>query len=54
MDIAQEAGNLEEVDKQAKRLVKVTKCHVEEAQRLLGLMGIPFVKVILVLYEFVL
>ncbi len=46
MDAAKEAGNMEDFDKQSKRLVKVTKCHVEEAQRLLGLMGIPFLNVI--------
>ncbi|OXA63127.1 flap endonuclease 1 [Folsomia candida] len=43
LDIAVEAGNVEEIDKQSRRLVKVSKTHVEEAQKLLKLMGIPFV-----------
>lgn len=43
--MAQEAGNLEEIDKQSRRLVKVTKTHVEEAKKLLQLMGIPYVSV---------
>jgi len=43
MDQAAETGDVQEVDKQARRLVKVSKSHVEEAMKLLGLMGIPFV-----------
>jgi len=44
LETATEAGDTEEVDKQSRRLVKVTKSHVEEAQKLLSLMGVPFVK----------
>lgn len=36
---------MEEVDKQSRRLVKVTKEHVEEVKVLLGHMGIPWVQV---------
>lgn len=43
LDKAKEEGNMEEVDKQSKRLVKVGKEHVEECKRLLKCMGIPFV-----------
>jgi flap endonuclease-1 len=43
LDVATEIGTTEEVDKQARRLVKVTKSHVEEAKKLLGFMGVPFV-----------
>ena len=35
---------MEEVDKQSRRLVKVTKEHVEEVKTLLGHMGIPWVQ----------
>jgi len=40
---AKEEGNVEEIDKQSRRLVKVGKEHVEDVKRLLTLMGIPFV-----------
>lgn len=44
LDKAKEEGNLEEVDKQSKRLVKVGKEHVDECKILLKFMGIPFVE----------
>lgn len=37
------SGNVEEIDKFSRRLVKVTKQHNEEVKRLLSLMGIPYV-----------
>jgi len=40
---AEEAGNVEEIDKQSKRLVKVNKGHTDECKQLLTLMGIPYV-----------
>jgi len=40
---AEEKGNQEDIDKFSKRLVKVTKTHVDECKQLLKLMGIPFV-----------
>jgi flap endonuclease-1 len=40
---AKEDGNVEEVDKQSRRLVKVTKSHVEDVKILLKHMGVPFV-----------
>ncbi|KAI3388121.1 hypothetical protein SNEBB_001181 [Seison nebaliae] len=40
---AKTKGDVEMIDKFSKRLVKVTKVHVEECQNLLKLMGIPFV-----------
>jgi len=43
LDKAKEEGNTEEVDKQSRRLVKVTKDHVEEVKVLLKHMGIPYV-----------
>ena len=45
LDKAKEEGNMEEVDKQNKRLVKVTKEHVEEVKILLKHMGVPYVQV---------
>ena len=39
---AQEAGTAEDVEKFAKRTVKVSKKHNEEAKRLLRLMGVPY------------
>ena len=45
LDKAKEDGDMEEVDKQSRRLVKVTKEHVEEVKTLLGHMGIPWVQV---------
>jgi len=44
LDKAKEEGNVEEVDKQSRRLVKVGKEHVEECKRLLKLMGVPYVE----------
>lgn len=38
-------GTAEDVDRFARRTVKVTREHNEECRRLLGLMGIPFVVV---------
>ncbi|OXU29107.1 hypothetical protein TSAR_004274 [Trichomalopsis sarcophagae] len=43
LQAAEEAGNVEDVDKFNRRLVKVTKQHGEEAKQLLTLMGIPFI-----------
>lgn len=40
---AKEEGNEEEIDKQNRRLVKVSKNHVEDCKTLLTHMGIPFV-----------
>ena len=39
------AGNQQDIDKFSRRLVKVTKTHVDECKQLLKLMGIPFVEV---------
>jgi flap endonuclease-1 len=41
---AEEAGNEEEVNKLARRLVKVTKEHNDECKKLLRLMGIPYIE----------
>lgn len=41
---AQQGGNTEDVEKYTKRLVKVTPQHNEDCQKLLKLMGVPFVK----------
>lgn len=38
-------GNVEAIDKFSRRLVKVTKTHVDEAKELLQLMGIPYIDV---------
>ena len=35
------SGNTEDIEKFSRRLVKVTREHGQEAQKLLGLMGIP-------------
>lgn len=43
LDKAKEEGDMEEVDKQNRRLVKVTKDHVNEVKVLLKHMGIPYV-----------
>ncbi|KAM4617575.1 flap endonuclease 1 [Discoglossus pictus] len=43
LEAAQEAGDVENVEKFNKRLVKVTKQHNEECKKLLTLMGIPYV-----------
>merc|ERR1712131_548684 len=44
LEEAKEAGTATEVDKQERRLVKVTKEHVAECKKLLELMGIPYVE----------
>lgn len=44
LDKAKEDGDMEEVDKQNRRLVKVTKEHVEEVKILLKHMGVPYVQ----------
>jgi len=44
LEKAQEDGNMEEVDKQNRRLVKVTKEHVEDVKVLLKHMGVPWVQ----------
>lgn len=41
---AAEKGNQEDMDKFAKRSVKVTPKHNEECKQLLGLMGIPYIQ----------
>ncbi|CAH2326239.1 flap endonuclease 1 [Pelobates cultripes] len=43
LEAAQEAGEVENIEKFNKRLVKVTKQHNEECKMLLKLMGIPYV-----------
>lgn len=43
LDKAKEAGDDAEVDKQNRRLVKVTKAHGNEAKELLKLMGVPYI-----------
>ena len=43
LDKAKEDGDMEEVDKQNRRLVKVTKDHVADVKVLLKHMGIPYV-----------
>jgi flap endonuclease-1 len=42
---ADEGGTAEDIDKLARRQVRVTKEHNEECKRLLALMGIPVVTV---------
>jgi len=44
LDKAKEDGNVEEIDKQSRRLVKVTQEHVQEVKTLLQHMGVPFVE----------
>lgn len=44
LEEAKEVGTTEEIDKQERRLVKVTKEHVDESKKLLELMGIPYVE----------
>ncbi|XP_037071923.1 flap endonuclease 1-like isoform X2 [Pollicipes pollicipes] len=41
---AEEQGNQQDIDKFSRRLVKVTKMHVDECKQLLKLMGIPYVE----------
>ncbi|XP_068249593.1 flap endonuclease 1 [Palaemon carinicauda] len=43
LEKAEEAGNVEDIDKFSRRLVKVTKQHSEDVKVLLKLMGIPYV-----------
>ncbi|XP_072277873.1 flap endonuclease 1 [Pyxicephalus adspersus] len=43
LEAAQEAGEVENIEKFNKRLVKVTKQHNEECKKLLSLMGVPYV-----------
>ena len=43
LQAAEEAGNVEDMEKFNRRLVKVTKEHAEDARQLLKLMGIPYV-----------
>jgi len=43
LEKAKEEGNEEEVDKQSRRLVKVSKEHVQDCKNLLKFMGVPFV-----------
>jgi len=44
LEEAKEVGTNEEIDKQERRLVKVTKEHVAESKKLLDLMGVPYVE----------
>ncbi|XP_043914536.1 flap endonuclease 1 [Protopterus annectens] len=44
LEAAQEAGEVEEVEKFTKRLVKVTQQHNKECKKLLRLLGIPYVE----------
>lgn len=44
LEEAKEVGTNEEIDKQERRLVKVTPEHVAESKKLLKLMGIPYVE----------
>ncbi|KAK0181625.1 hypothetical protein PV327_003895 [Microctonus hyperodae] len=43
LEAAEEAGNVEDVEKFNRRLVKVTTHHADEARQLLTLMGIPYI-----------
>lgn len=43
LEKATEAGDVGEIDKFNKRLVKVTKLHSEEVKKLLKMMGVPYV-----------
>lgn len=43
LEKAEEAGDVEQIEKFSRRLVKVTKSHSEECQQLLKLMGIPYI-----------
>lgn len=43
LEKATEAGEVADMDKFNRRLVKVTKQHAEEAKHLLGLMGVPYI-----------
>ncbi|CAH0746830.1 unnamed protein product [Bemisia tabaci] len=43
LKVAEDAGDLEQIDKFNRRLVKVTSTHNQECKELLKLMGIPFI-----------
>jgi flap endonuclease-1 len=43
LELAKEQGDMEEVDRFSRRLVKVTRQHNEDCQELLRLMGVPFI-----------
>lgn len=45
-------GDTEQIDKLNRRLVKVSKTHNDECKQLLKLMGIPYVEVSIILYDF--
>ena len=44
LEKAKEVGDVEEIDKQNRRLVKVGKSHVADCKKLLDLMGVPYVQ----------
>lgn len=44
LQAAEEAGNVEDIEKFNRRLVKVTQVHADEAKQLLKLMGIPYIE----------
>lgn len=52
LEAAEEAGNVEDIDRFNRRLVKVTTAHAEEAKQLLTLMGIPHVTASILVYLF--
>jgi hypothetical protein len=46
---AQEAGDVEAIERFSKRTIKVTKTHVDDCKKLLSMMGVPFVEVLVLL-----
>lgn len=44
LEKAEEAGDAEQIDKFNRRLVKVTKHHMDECKELLTLMGVPYIE----------
>jgi len=44
LEEAKETGTAQEIDKQERRLVKVTKDHVRDAKKVLELLGVPYVE----------
>ncbi len=44
LEAAEEAGNVEDVDRFSKRMVKMDSGHIQDCQRLLKLMGMPVVQ----------
>ncbi|MES1904420.1 MAG: Elongation of fatty acids protein 2 [Paramarteilia canceri] len=42
LEIAKEEGNIADIEKFSKRVVKITSQHCEDSKRLLDLMGIPY------------